>query len=98
MVGGFRGNVRGGRGGDNCKGYGVWTDDELMGAIQVGSVRLKPSFKDTKVHVPTGFAAVGKRARTRPPVAPRAPQTVYFLDVVNLRDDCSSRFGDALLI
>ena len=65
----------GGGGGDNFNGYGVWTDDELMGAIQVGSVRLKPSLNDTKVQVPTGFAAVGKRARTRPPVAPRALQT-----------------------
>ena len=74
VVGGFRRNVRGGRGGDNCSGYGVCTD-EFMGAIRVGSVRLKPSLKGTKVQVPTGFAAVGKRARTRPPVAPRAPQT-----------------------
>ena len=74
VVGGFRGNVQGGRGGDNCNGYGVFTD-EFMGAIRVGSVRLKPSLNDTKVQVPTGFAAVRKRARTRPPVAPRAPET-----------------------
>ena len=74
MVGGIRGNVQGGRGGDNCNGYDVCTD-EFMGAIRVGSVRLKPSFNDTKVQVPTGFAAVGKRARTRPPVAPKAPET-----------------------
>ena len=74
VIGGFRGNVRGGRGGDNCKGYGVWTD-ELMGAIRVDSVRLKPSLNDTKVQMPTSFAAIGKRVRTRPPVAPRAPQT-----------------------
>ena len=74
VVGGFRGNVQGGRGGDNCNGYGVLTD-EFMGAIRVGSVRLKPSLNDTKVQVPTGFAAVGKRARMRPPVAPRAPET-----------------------
>ena len=55
-------------------GYGVCTD-EFMGAIRVGSVRIKLSLNDTKVQVPTGFAAVGKRAQTRPPVAPRAPQT-----------------------
>ena len=74
VVGGFRGNVQGGRGGDKCNGYGVLTD-EFMGAIRVGSVRLKPSLNDTKVQVSTGFAAVGKRERTRPPVAPRAPET-----------------------
>ena len=39
-------NVQGGRGGDNCNGYGVCTD-EFMGAIRVGSVRLKPSLNDT---------------------------------------------------
>ena len=67
-------NVQGGRGGDNCNEYGVCTDD-FMGAIQVGSARLKPFLNDTKVQVPTGSAAVGKRARTRPSVAPRALQT-----------------------
>ena len=88
VVGGFRGNVQGGRGGDTCNGYGFLTGrggdtcngygfltDEFMGAIRVGSVRLKPSLNDTKVQVPTGFAAVGKRARMQPPVAPRAPET-----------------------
>ena len=74
VVGGFRGNVQGGKGGDTCNGYGIFTD-EFMGAIRVGSVRLKPSLNDTKVPGPTGFAAVGKRARMRPPVAPRAPET-----------------------
>ena len=71
-----------------------------MGAIRVGSVRLKPSLNDTKVPGPTGFAAVGKRAQMRPPVAPRAPETgnIFFIEVVNLCDGCSSRFGDALLI
>ena len=78
VVGGFRGNVHGGRGGDNCNGYGVCTN-EFMGAIRVGSVRLKPSLKDTKVQVPTGFAAVGKRAQTRHPVTPRALQTENIL-------------------
>ena len=67
-------NVHGGRGGDNCNGYDICTD-EFMGAIRVVSVRLKPSLNDTKVQVPTGSAAVGKRARRRPPVAPRALQT-----------------------
>ena len=46
-----------------------------MGAIRVGSVRLKPSLNDTKVPGPTSFAAVEKRAQMRPPVAPRAPET-----------------------
>ena len=46
-----------------------------MGAIRVGSVRLKPFLNHTKVQVPTGLAAVEKCARTRPPVAPRAPPT-----------------------
>ena len=96
MVGGFRGNVQGGRGGDTRNGYGFLTD-EFMGAIPVGSVRLKPSLNDTKVQVPTGFAAVGKRARMSPPELQKQ-EIYYFIEIVNLCDGCSSRFGDALLI
>ena len=96
VVGGFRGNVQGGRGGDTCNGYGFLTD-EFMGAIRVGSVRLKPSLNDTKVQVRTGFAAVGKRARMRPPELQKQ-EIYFFIEVVNLCDGCSSRFGDALLI
>ena len=53
--------------------------DEFMGAIRVGSVRLKPSLNDTKIPGPTSFAAVGKRAQMRPPCRPQSSRNRKYI-------------------